>query len=139
MEHDGVTIAYRRTDPFAQFRLVDADVVCLLAEVDGHPAAQHIDLHGTRRIGGTDHRCVYRMRTRILPEQGTAYEHDCPMRVPTVVGFEPARPRVEQVESVISATGLAALLRGTPDSNLLRPPSRPSAGQFPPLAWPKVL
>lgn len=68
VEHDGVTIAYRRTDPFAQFRLVDADVVCLLAEVDGHPAAQHIDLHGTRRIGGTDHRCVYRMRTRILPE-----------------------------------------------------------------------
>jgi hypothetical protein len=66
--HDGMTIRYLRADPFAQFRLVDADVVCLLAEVDGQPAAQHIDLHGTRRLGGTDHTCVYRMRTRILPE-----------------------------------------------------------------------
>jgi hypothetical protein len=68
VEHDGVTIRYRRADPFAQFRLVDAEVVCLIAEVDGQPAAQHIDLHGTRRIGGADRTTIYRMRTRIMPE-----------------------------------------------------------------------
>jgi hypothetical protein len=68
VEHDGVTIRYRRADPFAQFRLVDAEVICLIAEVDGQPAAQHIDLRGTQRIGGANRTIAYRMRTRIRPE-----------------------------------------------------------------------
>jgi hypothetical protein len=68
VQHLQSTLRYDRPDPFAQLRLVDATPVFLVVEADGEIIAQHVDLHGTRRIGGADRRCVYRMRTRIAPE-----------------------------------------------------------------------